>query len=194
MTNRFRPEPSPIHPVPGTPSGGTSHVLSTDEAGGKEGRIRLFQAWQAWESGESSTRLSQALSAPRWPGPVAGTPMWEDWVWFATGASKLDALSTRMLDSRIEWLRTNTSPRIVINGRDIAPGQSELDMGLALRRVLAIWDVLLAHHIDPDRIRITVRGDRWSMADLPGRAIGAGDRAGECRFRVTDPRWLLARN
>jgi hypothetical protein len=178
----------------GAAPSGAPLFMSADRMGRGDCGARLCQAWRAWESGASSTLLGRMLSAPHRPGQLSSPPLWEDWIHFASDSWELDDLALCMLNPRIESLLDHQTRRIVISGRDTLSGPTARGMGLGLRRVLAIWNVLLARGIDPARIRITVRGARWSMIDRPTTDHGSGAFAGECRFQVTDPRWGLARN
>lgn len=194
MSNRLRLGSWPIVPDAKVRPEGTPLFISADRVAGGDRCARLCQAWRAWESGASARQLGWLLAAPHQPGSGAGPPLWEEWVYFASASCELDDLALRGLAPRIQFLKANTALRIVISGRDTLPGPSACGMGLGLRRVLAIWNVLLAFGIDPARILITVRGARWSVAETPTKPPAKGEISAECRFQVTDPRWGLARN
>jgi hypothetical protein len=194
MTRRIPHGPREVLSKPDAPPSGSDLLMRADPMGGWDAAPRLCHAWRAWETGAVSALLEWVLSPLSGADSVPARPPWQEWVWFAKDSRELDALALEMLDARVEELRSDPTLRVVIRAVDIRPGPPSPAMGLALGRVLSIWDVLVAGGVDPHRIRIIARGARWSAVERSTRTPSRGDAGGECRFRVTDSGWDQARN
>lgn len=194
MRNRVSIAPKPALQDQRPQLAGTSLTMSADWFDGGADSVGLCESWRAWEAGRSSEFLNHFLFTPHSTSSTAETEVLEDWICFQDGSSELDDRARAILGDNLKLFRANPTMRIVIGGRAGPRGTLAHGMRLGLKRVLSIRIFLLAHGIDPNRIGVAVRGSDWSLAERCAGSMGSRGQGGECRFQVTDPKWLIARN
>lgn len=97
--------------------------------------------------------------------PVEGKPVILKNVFFETGSAELLSTSIAELSRLKALLDQNASLRIQINGHTDAVGEAEDNQALSESRARAVYDYLITHGINADRLKYKGFGESQPIAD-----------------------------
>jgi outer membrane protein OmpA-like peptidoglycan-associated protein len=99
-----------------------------------------------------------------------------DLVFFSDGSAELGARARRVLEAQAEWLQSQPTVRVVIEGHADDSGGSAENLKLSDARAKAVYTRLTEAGIDPARLSIVVAGRAKRVAECDDSACAAQNR------------------
>ena len=107
-------------------------------------------------------------------------------VYFDFNSSRLDQTSQEGLDWVGEKLSKRTNSRVVVTGYADKVGEDEANMEISKKRAEAVRDYLIAHQVDPQRITVAYKGNRFATANFDNQYL---ERKVEITFKKNELNW-----
>jgi outer membrane protein OmpA-like peptidoglycan-associated protein len=99
-----------------------------------------------------------------------------DLVFFSDGSAELGARARRVLEAQADWLKSQPSVRIMIEGHADDSGSAAENMKLSEARGKAVLNRLVEAGIEPARVSISAVGKTKRVADCDDSACAAQNR------------------
>ncbi|MFI0395583.1 OmpA family protein [Paracoccus jiaweipingae] len=95
---------------------------------------------------------------------------------FPTDDANLTPQARAVLARQADWLTGNPNWRAVIEGHAAENGTREYNLSLGARRASSVQDYLIAHGVDPDRLRTVSFGKERPLQACATEACHAANR------------------
>ncbi len=160
-----------------TPGGDAAEVAETPEHKAAEQAGEMTEEELAAQK-EAAQRRQQAERAR-----AAKEEFLDENVYFGFDDSTLTRKARQILAQKVDWLRSNPSVDVVIEGHCDERGTKEYNMALGQRRAQSIKNFLVNAGIDPDRLETISYGEERPVDPRHNEMAWAKNRRGHFRIK-----------
>ena len=111
----------------------------------------------------------------------------QEMIFFSREGFDLSDSAKAILREKVTVFKANPEMRIIITGYTSAPGTSEYNMALGLKRAQASKDYLVSMGVAPVRIEISTLGEGRLRVEGPSDFANSENRRGQFRLLIADP-------